>query len=210
MPAELLAVRMRSDERTAVHYTRDVPESGLVEVRCIHDHLLVDHMENSLLAEVAQSFSASGCCAVTEAVFFVPCQHAVPCAEVIVLVEFCEGRIIRSICHSLNADHYIENSVFPGLHHLIVRLYDPEVLCLCDLVRNAGEKLLSSFCIVPGVRRIYPQNEDRTFDSALLQPSKVMVVKDIGLALHSFDSNICPDVAVCIKTLHINLLSLNA
>ena len=43
MLAELLAVGMRSDERTSVHDARDVPETCLVEVGCIDDHLLIDH-----------------------------------------------------------------------------------------------------------------------------------------------------------------------
>ena len=202
MRAELLAVRMRSDERAAVHDLSDVPESCLVEVGCVYDHLLVDHVQNSLLSEIAESFGASRCRAVSEAVFFIPCQHAVPCTEVIVLIEFGEGRIIRSICHAFYSDHYIENSVFPGLHHLIVSLYDPEVLSLCDLIGYTAEDLASPFCVISDMRRIHPQNEDGSLYSTLLKSFKMVVVKHVGLTFQSLYRDICPDVAVCVKTLH--------
>ena len=53
------------------------------------------------------------------------------------------------------------------------------------------------------MRRIYPDDEYRAFDSALLKSFKVMIMKDISLALQPLYGDICPDVAVRIKTFHI-------
>ena len=197
---------MRSDDRCGGN-AHQIPEGLVIEVGNVQHHAQFFHPFYGTFAGFGQAAGRVLRTAGSQSVQFVPGQHGMTCADLVVeVVDHVD--VLTDLAQAFDTGDNVDLACL-GAFFKIIKLSDKveQVSRINHLGFDAFDDLFGASRWVLVVRRVDPDDKDTAGYLACLEFFQMIFTENIGfVVVYSFAGDVGPDVAVSIKKHENNLL----